>query len=336
MASYTKKEAREWGRQHLVGVANVTIPTMTSDFKRLNEKAIRHDVALTIEHGFVGSLAVSEVPLSVEEHDQFQQIMVDEAKGRLIVVHHAVFNTLEDNIEAVKRAEANGAELVLLGYPPHFYPKSFDEVYEYSKAICDATNLAVMLFPVPIWGFGRLHPADIPVPVLRRLVDDCPNVAAIKAEGGMPYFMSAIEVHREFHKEVVISSPLEYEYIPLAQVIDIPFCGTNYSAYFGPWIPRAHKLIREGKFNEATEIYYKLDPMRKAVASIGFGGHALSNRLMWKYQSWLQGYNGGPIRHPTARVHGRDMAVLRNATQAAGLNPTTEPDEAFFVGRIPE
>lgn len=335
MASYTKKEAREWGRQHLVGVANVTIPTMTSDFTRLNEKAIRHDVNLTIEHGFVGSLAVSEVPLSFEEHDQFQRIMVDEAKGRLIVVHHAVFNTLEDNIAAVKRAEANGAELVLLGYPPHFYPKSYDEVYAYSKAMCDATNLAVMLFPVPIWGFGRLHPADIPVPVLRRLVDDCPNVAAIKTEGGMPYIMSAIECHREFHKDVVISSPLEYEYIPLAQVMDIPFCGTNYSAFFGPWIPRAHKLIREGKFNEATEIYYKLDPMRKAVATVGFGGHALSNRLMWKYQSWLQGYNGGPIRHPTARVHGRDMAMLRNATQAAGLNPTTSTDEEFFIGRNP-
>ena len=336
MASYTKKEAREWGRQHLVGVANVTIPTMTSDFTRLNEKAIRHDVRLSIEHGFIGSLAVSEVPLSFEEHDQFQQIMVDEAKGRLITVHHAVFNTLEDNIAAAKRAEANGAELVLLGYPPHFYPKSYDEVYAYSKAMCDATNLAVMLFPVPIWGFGRLHPADIPVPVLRRLVDDCPNVAAIKTEGGMPYIMSAIECHREFHKEVVISSPLEYEYIPLAQVMDIPFCGTNYSAFFGPWIPRAHKLIREGKYDEATEIYYKIDPMRKAVATVGFGGHALSNRLMWKYQSWLQGYNGGPIRHPTARVHGRDMAMLRNATQAAGLNPTASPDEEFFIGRNPD
>ena len=335
MASYTKQEARDWARQALVGVANVTIPTMTNDFKGINEKAVRHDVRLAIEHGFIGSLAVSEVPLSLAEHDQFQQIMVDEAKGKLIVVHHAVFNTLEDNIEAVKRGEANGADLVLLGYPPHFYPKSLDEVYEYSKAVCDATNLGVIIFPVPTWGFGRLHPADIPVALLRRLVDTCPNVVAIKAEGGMPSFMSAIEVHRHFHKEVVISSPLEYEYIPLAQVIDIPFCGTNYSAFFGPWIPRAHKMIREGKFDEATALYYKLEPMRRAVASLGFGGQGLSNRLLWKYQSWLQGYNGGPVRHPTARVYSKDMSLLRAATQAAGLNPTDSPDEEFFVGRHP-
>ncbi|MFY9812137.1 dihydrodipicolinate synthase family protein [Aquabacterium sp.] len=336
MASYTKKEAREWARQHLNGVAHVTIPTLTSDFKRINEKAIRHDVRLSIEHGFIGSLAVSEVPLSQAEYDQFQQVMVDEARGRLIVVHHAVFNTLEDNIEAVKRAEANGADLVLLGYPPHFYPKSLDEVYEYTKAFCDATNLGVIIFPVPIWGFSRLDPADMPVQLLRRLVDDCPNIVAIKAEGGMPYIMGAIEVHRHFHKDVVITLPLEYEYIPLAQVLDIPFCGTNYSAFFGPWIPRAHKMIREGRYEEATALFYKLDPMRRAVSALGFGGQGLANRLLWKYQSWLQGYNGGPIRHPTARLYAKDMAMLRGATQAAGLNPTSDPDEAFFVGRNPD
>ena len=68
-----------------------------------------------------------------------------------------------------------------------------------------------MLFPVPTWGFSRLHPAEKPVPLLRRLVDDCPNVVAIKAEGGMPFILGAIKVHREFQKEVVILSPLEFE-----------------------------------------------------------------------------------------------------------------------------
>lgn len=336
MASYSKKEAREWGRQHLVGVANVTTPTMTSDFKRINEKAIRHDVEMSISHGFVGSLACSELAISLDQYRQVCEIMVDQAAGRLITIHHAVFNTLEENIEAVKLAEDAGAELVLAGYPPFFHPKSLDEVYDYTKALCDATNLAVMLFPVPAWGFSRLHPADMPIPLLRRLVDDCPNVAAIKAEGGMPYIMSAIEVHREFHKEVVISSPIEYEYVPLAQVIPIPFCGTNYSAYYGPYLPRIHKLIQEGNFDEATRLWYQLDPARKAFAGVPMASSGLINRTIWKYQSWLQGYNGGPIPHPTPRIYSRDMAALRRGLEAAGLNPTSDPDEAFFVGRNPD
>ncbi|CAM2175569.1 dihydrodipicolinate synthase family protein [Burkholderia orbicola] len=335
MARYSRKEAREWGRQHLLGVANVTIPTVTADFKRLNEKAIRHDVELSIQHGFVGSLACSEVAITLEQYGQFCRIMTDQADGRLMVVHHAVFNSLEENIEAVKLAEAAGAELVLLGYPPYFYPKSLEDVYAYTKAFCDATNLAVMLFPVPTWGFSRLHPADMPVPLLRRLVDDCPNIAAIKAEGGMPHFMAAIEVHREFHKEVVISSPLDYEYVPLAQVMPIPFSGTNYTAYYGPWVPRIHKLIQDGNYEEATRLWYMLDPARKAYVSVPSASNGLLNRMMWKYQSWLQGYNGGPLPHPTARVYARDMAALRRGQEAAGIEPTQDPDEAFFVGRNP-
>jgi 4-hydroxy-tetrahydrodipicolinate synthase len=335
MARYKKQEAREWAREHMVGVANVTIPTVTSDFKRLNERAIRHDVELSIEHGFVGSLACSETAIPLEQYGQFCEIMADQASGRLMVVHHAVFNTLEESIEAVKLAEHAGAELVLLGYPPYFYPRSYDEVYAYSKAVCDATSLAVMLFPLPAWGFSRLHPADLPVELLRRLIDDCPNVAAIKVEGGLPHIMAAVEAHRHFHKEVVISSPLEYEYVPLAQLIPIPFCGTNYSAYYGPWVPRMHKLIQDGNYDEATRIWYMLDPARRAFGALPIASAGLLNRMMWKYEGWLQGYNGGPIPHPTQRVYSRDMAMLRKGQELAGIDPTSDPDEAFFIGRHP-
>jgi 4-hydroxy-tetrahydrodipicolinate synthase len=264
MATYTKSEARDWAREHLVGVANVVIPTVTNDFKRLNERAIRHDIDMCVAHGFAGTLAVSEVVLSIDEYEQSVAWMVDQAAGRLHVIHHAVFNSLEENIDAARRAEAAGAELVLLGYPPYFHPNSLDDIYDYTKAVCDATNLAVMLFPIPSWGFSRLHPADLPVPLLRRLVDDCPNIAAIKAEGGNPNIMGLIEVHRAFHREVVISCPMEHEYIPLAQLIPIPYCGTNYGANFGDVLPRVYSMIQEGKFDEATAMFHQLDPARKA------------------------------------------------------------------------
>ena len=335
MPTYTKSEAREWAREKLVGVANVTVPTMTSDFKSLNEQAIRHDVETAIGHGFIGSLACSEVATTIDEYARFCELMVDQAQGRMLTIHHAVFNTLEDNIEAVKLAEKAGAEFILLCYPAYFNPQSLEEVYAYTRAFCDATNLAVMLFPVPTWGFSRLHPADIPVPILRRLVDDCPNIVAIKAEGGMPNIMAQIEVHREFHKDVVISSPLEYDLVPLGQLMPIPFSGTNYSAYFGSWLPRVHALLQQGNFDEATQEWYKIDAARKAVAGVGFGGGGLLNRMLWKYHGWLQGYNGGPLRGPTARVYSKDMATLRRGLELAGLNPTSDRDEEFFIGRNP-
>jgi 4-hydroxy-tetrahydrodipicolinate synthase len=336
MPSYSRKDARDWGREKLNGVASVVYPTMTSDFKRINETAVRHDIDLTVEHGFIGTLACSEVAVTMDEYEQFVRVMAEQAAGRIFIVHHAVFNTLQDNIEAVKKAEAAGAELVLLGYPPYFYPKSEEDIFNYTKAICDATNLAVMVFAIPTWGFGRIHPSDLTIPLLRRLLDECPNICAIKAEGGAPQIMAAIDAHRHFHKEVVISYPIEHEYIALAQLIDVPFCGTNFSAYFGDTLPKIHALIAKGDYDGATQLFYKMDPARKAFYSVPQAGNGLINRMMWKYESWLQGYNGGPLRHPTARVYQRDMVALRRGLVAAGLSCTDTPDEEFFVGRNPE
>ena len=157
MASYRKKEAREWAREHLRGVCNVVVPSYTGDLKGLNELGIRHDIRLEIEYGFFGTLLVSEVAITLDEYRQFFEWSHDEAKGKLMLVHHASFNDLEENIEAVKIAEQSGGELILLSYPANMYAETPQDIYDYTKAFCDATDLAVMLFPVPLWGFNRVH-----------------------------------------------------------------------------------------------------------------------------------------------------------------------------------
>ena len=146
--------------------------------------------------------------------------------------------------------------------------------------------------------------------------------------------MGLIEVHRAFHEEVVISCPMEHEYIPLAQLIPIPFCGTNYGAYFGDTLPRVFTMIQAGRFDEATDAFHQLDPARKAFASVPNFSNGNINRMMWKAEGWLMGYNGGPIRHPTSRVYDRNIAALRRGLQLAGLTHRRSR-RGFFVGRHP-
>ncbi|MDO6966145.1 dihydrodipicolinate synthase family protein [Rhizobium alvei] len=338
MASYKKNEARDWAREKLVGVINCTIPSFSNDLTRLNEKAIRHDTRLAIEHGFIGSLGVSEVSITLDEYIDFLAMMKDEAAHRLVITHHASWNTLEQNIEAIQKAEAAGAEFVLLSYPPAFYPESEDDIYNYTKAVCDATNLAVMIFPMFLWGFSpRIHASDIPASLIRRLIDDCPNLAAIKAEGGFPSIQSVIECDRLFGREVVISMPIEGELIPLSQIMPIQLSATSDHEYWGPLIPQVFNLLRNGEFDKATEIYWRMHPARKAkglVAQQMHGGHFI-NRYVWKFQGWLQGYNGGPLRMPTQRIHDPQMLTLRKGLIDAGLNPSMEPFREFFIGRHP-
>jgi 4-hydroxy-tetrahydrodipicolinate synthase len=338
MPVYTRTEAREWAREKLVGAINCTIPSFTGDLRGINEKAIRHDTSLAKQHGFLGTLGVSEVNITLPEYLEFLRIVRDEAGDAFVVVHHGSWSNLEQNIEAVRGAEEAGADLVLLSYPPNFYPETEQEIYDYTRAVCDATNLAIILFPMYLWGFSpRIHPSDIPARLIRRLIDDCPNVAVIKAEGGFPSIQSVIECNRLFGDEVVISMPIEAELIPLSQIMPIQLSATSDHEYYGPMIPRVMQSLRDGKYDEATDIYWQLHPARKIKSGLAAALHggAFLNRQAWKFQGWLQGYNGGPLRQPTQRIHDAQMTALRKGLSDAGLNPSTDPFREFFVGRNP-
>jgi 4-hydroxy-tetrahydrodipicolinate synthase len=337
MRMYKKSEAREWAREHLKGLANVIIPSYTSDLRGLNEAAIRHDVRRCIELGFTGTLLVSEVAITLEEYRQFFAWANDEARGRLMLVHHASFNTFEENVEAVRIAEENGADLVLLSYPANFYPESPQDIYDYTAAYCAQTDLAVLLFPVPLWGFDRLHPSDIDTTLIRRLLDDCPNIAAIKAEGGMPLIMGFVECYRKFGREVVVTCPLEKDMIPLAQLVPIQFSGTSNFEYFGSTMPEIFALLQAGDYDGATKRYWRINPARKAngIAN-GYTPQTLFiHRMLWKYQAWLAGFNGGPMRAPTMRLNDAIMNGLRNGLVNSGIVPAPGANKDFFTGRYP-
>ena len=338
MADYRKHEAREWAKATMKGVANTITPTFTQDLRGLNEKAIRHDVRKEIEYGFWGTLLVAETATTFDEYVQFAQWAADEAGRQLHLIHHASFNNLEENIEAVQATERAGADLVLLSYPPTFYPDSADDIYRYTKTFCDNTNLAVMLFPVPLWGFERIHPAAGFGPeLIQRLLDEVPNIAAIKAEGGMPSIGGFVDVYKRFGERVVVTEPIEGNGLPMAGLVPMQFMGTSNYEYWGPMIPRIFGLIQDGQFEAAMKLYWQIHPARQASmqAMAMLAGSNFLHRMIWKYQGWLSGFNGGPLRAPTMRLNDRQMKPLRQGLIASRLEVPVEDDKEFFIGRNP-
>lgn len=338
MVKYKKSEARAWAREHMKGCANVVIPSYTADLERLNEKGIRHDIRQCIKHGFYGTLLVSEVAITIDEYRQFVRWSHDEAAGKLALIHHAGFGTLAQNIEAVKAAEEEGAELVLLGYPQNFYATTNQHIYDYTKAFCDATRLGVILFPVPHWGFERVHPAGMDPELVKRMVREITNIVCIKAESGMPTPAGFVEAWRNHAHEVVVACPLEADAIPFMGLVPMQFSGTSNTGYFGDAVPRMFNFARDGKFDEAMKIYWQIHPARMAQKAAGnsyMPGTSVINRMDWKYQAWLSGYNGGPLRQPTMKVVDRNMRILREGLRKSGLAVTEDPDSAYFVGRHP-
>jgi 4-hydroxy-tetrahydrodipicolinate synthase len=333
---YKKSEAREWAWEKMKGVANVIIPSFSQDLSRLNERAIRYDVGKDIEFGFWGALLVAETATTLAEYLQFTEWAADEARGRLRLIHHASFNTLEENIRAVQAAEACGAQLVLLSYPANFYAQTAQEVYEYTAQFCRATNLGVILFPVPLWGFERIHPAGMPPEMIVRIVDEIPNIVAVKAEGGLPTIGGFVDMFQRVGKKVPVIAPLEGDGLPLKMLVEMQFMGTSNYEYYGPIIPRIFGLIQEGKREEAMTLYWQIHPGRMAnIAANSISGTNFIHRMVWKFQGWLSGFNGGPLRQPTMRLVDGQMKALRQGLLNSGLTVYDAPLSEFFTGRNP-
>jgi 4-hydroxy-tetrahydrodipicolinate synthase len=335
---YTRREAKEWARERMRGVCNVIMPTFTSDLRQLNETAIRFDVRREIELGFWGALVVSECGTTRDEYKRFLDIVIDEARGRLHAVVHGSFDTLEDTLEICRYAERAGASALLLSYPPTFYPRSDDDLYDYTAAALDGTDLATVLFAVHQWNFGRIHPADLSPSLVRRLAE-LPNAVAIKCEGGGPGNGALVEVLQSCGDLLLVSDPREFNSPAWVKFFGMQWMGTSNFEAFGDAVPRYFDLMHRGQWDEALAIYWRIHPARMArLADMAtFAGANFIHRFSWKYQGWLNGFNGGPLRLPVMKVTDAATHRLRDAFIRSEIIPAdTRGDVGDFMrGRNP-
>jgi 4-hydroxy-tetrahydrodipicolinate synthase len=332
-------DPRAWALSELTGCCGCVLPTFTSDIAGLNETAIRFDVSRHKELGMSSVLIVSEGGITASEYRQMIDICVDEAGDDLVTFVHAAQPTFREMVDTIAYAENAGADFVLPSYPVHYHPASYDEIFEDTRAVANSTRLGMFVFAIDQWNFARLHPAGFPLDFLERLVDACPNIAGIKNEVGLPYAGGLTDVFERFKGELLVTDPLEHNAPIWIRNYGMRFMGTsNYDA-FGASVPLMLELLSDpASWREGMDLYWRLTPARRASTAISSAAVALTSlvpRMVWKYQGWLTGSNGGPLRGPLGRVNAAQMSQLRRAAQASGLAVTEEPDDAFFRGRNP-
>jgi dihydrodipicolinate synthase/N-acetylneuraminate lyase len=339
MAHYGPGEAREWAFEQMRGCCGCLLPTFTSDLRSINETAIRADIDRQKSFGLSGVLVVAECGTTLEELKHVTEIVIDQANGELQTFAHASLPTLESNIELAQFSEAAGVDGVLMPYPLTFYPQTEDEVFDYTRQLAESTNLGAIVFAMWLWNFRRLHPSDFSPDLIGRLIDEVPNVMAVKTEIGAPATAGIAQVFERYRDRVVVTDPIEANAPVWQRAYGMRWMGTsNYECMAGE-VPRYMKLLEAERYEEAMDIYWRLHPIRLADAEVigeAIRGTALVHRLVWKYQGWLHGMNGGPIRSPHLRLNDRQMATLRGAAIASGLPVTDDPDAAFFEGRNPK
>lgn len=333
---YTRSEVKERARATWRGACSVTLPSMTADFKDLNARAIEHDVRLGAQHGFWGSLVASECGLTLDEYVRFMEIAKGAAPKDFALVTHLSFDTAGEMVQAAKAAEALGYEGALLNYPTSFRPKSAAEIVAFTRDIMDQTDLAVILFAVPTWGFRPLHPSHFPPEALAEMAR-FETAAAIKYESNPPAMNTGIaDVLRRCKDHVIVECPLEHYAPGLVDWFGMQWMGTSSYESFGDRVPRWFRLLHEGRWDEAMELYWSYQPGREAKNAFhaSFPGANFIHRMGWKYMGWLQGYAGGVLRMPHMRITPTQMRNLRNGFAASGFELPPN-DDAFWTGRFP-
>jgi dihydrodipicolinate synthase/N-acetylneuraminate lyase len=337
-AAFGRGEAKEWAREHWRGLCNVIIPSFRADLLGLNEAGIRHDVRRNIELGFWGALLVSEAGTTPTEMTEFMEIAVDEARGRQHFVLHGSFDTLEDTLAVAKEARAVGVEGLLVAYPNSFYPKTVGDLSAYTRALCEGVELAVILFCAPHYNFERLDPSGFPLSVWQELAA-IDNVVAAKYEVGHPGVVGSMQAFLTLADSgLLVCDPYEPNLLVWEEIYGMPWIGTSNYEYYGSVVPRYLAAWREGRRDEALSLYWQLQPARQVREALRAqaSGANFNHRYLWKYQAWLQGYNGGPLRAPAMKLTDAQLRRAAEGLAASGLLDAVPEDfGAFFVGRHP-
>jgi 4-hydroxy-tetrahydrodipicolinate synthase len=335
-SEYTRAEAKSWAREKFHGACNVIIPSYTSDLRALNEAAIRHDVRRNIELGFWGALLVSEAGTTIDEMRSFMEIARDEAAGGHRFLLQGTFDTAEDIITMANDARSIGIDGMLLGHPNSFFPTSAQQVEDYTVDICEATDLAVVLFVVEHSNLRRLDVRGFPADVLERLTK-VDTIVAVKYEVGRQQTTNTYETFRRLENaDVLLSDPMEFNAPMWVDLFGMQWMGTSNYEYYGSYVPRLLELLRGGDTRQAMEEYWHIQPARNArAATMSSGGANLVHRYLWKFQAWLNGYNGGPIRQPAMKLSDSQMRTSAEGLRKVGIGPADEPFAEFFSGRNP-
>lgn len=333
---YRRNEIKERARSTWHGMCNVTLPSFSADFTKLNEAAIRHDVALAHKMGFWGTLVASECGTTVEEYVRFMEIAADAAPGDFRLVAHLSFSNQEETLAVADAAAALGLEAGLLAYPTNFIPKAPSDVAAWTKEISDRSDLALILFAVTTWGYRSLSPQSFPHEALVEMAD-LETAAAVKYEANPPGIVAGLaDLRKKCGDRLLVECPMEHTAPALIDWFGMQWMGTSGYESFGDRVPRWFRLLHEGKWDEGMEIYWSYQPAREAKGAWSgtWGGSNLIHRVGWKYLGWLHGFNGGLLRMPQMRLHPGQMKSLRAGIEASGYSVPTD-DSGFFEGRHP-
>ncbi len=285
-----------------------SIVAMVTPFKdgKVDEEAYRELIEFQIENGTSAIVPCGttgeSATLSMEEHARVIQIAIDAVNKRVPVIAGTGGNSTREAIELTEHAKNAGADATLQVTP--YYNKPTQEgLYQHFKAIAEAVPLPQVLYNVP----GRTSINMLPETVAR--LAELPEIVAVKEASGNLGQMA--EIVRLAGDKITLLSGDDNLTLPVLAI-----GGRGVISVVANIVPKDNaemvKAWENGDVKKATEMYYRLLPLCKAM-------FYETNPIPVKTSLALMGKISGEMRLPLCEMAPANLEKLKKALSDYGL-----------------
>jgi len=321
---YKKSEAKEYARQHMVGVWAANL-TPFNDALQLDEAAYRDNLkhwVHTLQLGglFIAGKQAEFFSMSIAERKRLMDIAVEvaaDAGDRGGIGHCGIVTSCSDTnldvvLELAEHSQNIGADYVIVHSPVlHFGADTDETIYEYYRYLSEKINIGLAMWNHPDCGY-------VMSPELCARIAELPNVVAIKYSTDRARYKRLTEMVGD---KIHVSNPDEPDW--LDNIIELGW--KLYLCSTPPFLLQTSvdqrmndytRLAFAGKFDEARKVRDSLEPVRQALRQSKPKGKPQAHGKYWQE---LIGQHGGPVRRPLLQLTDEERAATRAAFAQSGL-----------------
>jgi 4-hydroxy-tetrahydrodipicolinate synthase len=321
---YKKSEAKEYAREHMVGVWAANLTPFDASLK-LDEKAYRENLnhwinTLNLGGLFIAGKQAEFFSMSLAERKKLMELSVEVAheagnrngKGHCGIVTSCSDTNLDVVLDLAKHSQDIGADYVIVHSPVlHFGADTDDTIYEYYRYLSEKIDIGLAMWNHPDCGY-------VMSPELCARIADLPNVVAIKYSTDREKYKRLTEmVGHKIH----VSNPDEPDWLENITELGwkLYLCSTPPFLLQTAADQRMNEytqLAFAGKFEEARRVRDSLKPVRDALKQSKPKGKPQAHAKYWQE---LLGQHGGPVRRPLLQLTEAERETTQKAFAASGL-----------------
>jgi 4-hydroxy-tetrahydrodipicolinate synthase len=270
------------------GSYGVTVTPFTADGRSIDEDALKRFLDWQIKAGSPGIIILGTtgefLTVSDDERARYVETTVKHVAGRMDVLVGTMNASTPNAVRYTREAEALGVDGFMI-VPPYYYTPTEDEIFEYYRAISEATSLPIMLYNNPV-----TTNVDMSAKLVARMTRAFDNVRYIKeASMDVGRVYDVVEATDGVMNVFAGERPVESFMLGAVGYVN------PYANYIPEASTRLWSALEEGQMEEAKTIQKLIAKFDRIIAA---GHPTYGHQCYAKALAASQGYPVGDVRPP--------------------------------------